>query len=140
VRTPTGTVTFLFTDIEGSTRLWEAEPALMRVALARHDEIVHQAISLQGGYVFATGGDGFSAAFGRPDDGVQAARLAQSGLGAESWPSSPVRVRMGLHTGVADEREGNYFGLTQKGRSAWLTAQTTGAFPPSFHSQRPRRT
>jgi class 3 adenylate cyclase len=62
---PSGTVTFLFTDIEGSTRLWEERPDEMRAALARHDEILRATIEGNGGYVFATGGDGFAAAFAR---------------------------------------------------------------------------
>ena len=61
--TPTGTVTFLFTDIEGSTRLWEERPVEMRGALAEHDAIVRGAIDAHGGYVFSTGGDGFAVAF-----------------------------------------------------------------------------
>jgi class 3 adenylate cyclase len=62
---PSGTVTFLFSDIEGSTRLWESSPEGMRFALARHDTIVRQAIEGYGGYVFGTGGDGFAAALSR---------------------------------------------------------------------------
>jgi class 3 adenylate cyclase len=70
---PSGTVTFLFTDIEGSTRLWEVVPDEMGGALARHDEIVRRAIEARGGYVFSTGGNGFSAAFQRAGDAVGAA-------------------------------------------------------------------
>ena len=108
---PSGTVTFLFTDIEGSTRLWEAAPELMGAALARHDALVRGAIEAHDGYVFATGGDGFAAAFARPHDAVATAQAAQAALGVEAWPAEAVlRVRMGLHTGVVDERDGNYFG------------------------------
>src|SRR5712691_6570302 len=65
---PTGTVTFLFTDIEGSTRLWEQHPEAMRAALARHDALLRQAIEARGGHVFKTMGDQFCAAFaGAPD-------------------------------------------------------------------------
>ena len=67
---PSGTVTFLFTDIEGSTRLWEEHPDAMRDALARHDEIVRDAIEAHGGYVVKTTGDGFHAAFSAADAGV----------------------------------------------------------------------
>ncbi len=70
VQAPTGTVTFLFTDIEGSTRLWEADGAAMREALARHDAIVRDAVERAGGFVFATGGDGFAVAFSRAGDGA----------------------------------------------------------------------
>ena len=79
---PSGTVTFLFTDIEGSTGLWEERPDEMQVALARHDEVLRSAIEASGGYVFATGGDGFAAAFHRPDDAVEAAVASQVALGA----------------------------------------------------------
>jgi class 3 adenylate cyclase len=104
-------VTFLFTDIEGSTGLWEAAPEAMRAALARHDEIVRGTIEAHGGYVFATGGDGFGAAFGRAHDALAAAGDAQTALAAEVWPDGvALRVRMGLHTGEVDEREGDYFG------------------------------
>src|SRR5580704_10330734 len=70
---PSGTVTFLFTDVEGSTRLWQAAPDAMRRALERHDGIVRDGIESHGGYVFATGGDGFGAAFGRAGDALAAA-------------------------------------------------------------------
>jgi hypothetical protein len=86
VNRPSGTVTFLFTDIEGSTRLWESAPDAMRTSLARHEVIVRGAIEAHGGYVFATGGDGFAAAFARPHDAYAAAETAQAGLGTEVWP------------------------------------------------------
>jgi hypothetical protein len=83
----------------------------MGAALARHDELVRGAIEAHEGYVFATGGDGFAAAFARPHDAVAAAQAAQAALGVEAWPVGVVlRVRMGVHTGVVDERDGNYFG------------------------------
>ena len=108
---PSGTVTFLFTDIEGSTRLWDTAPGDMRAALEGHDAIVRGAIEVHRGYVFATGGDGFAAAFASPIDAVAAAGAAQAALGLESWPEAAMlRVRMGLHTGVVDERGGDYFG------------------------------
>ncbi len=116
---PSGTVTFLFTDIERSTRLWEDHPDEMRGALERHDELVLSAIAGRGGYVFSSGGDGFCAAFGRAEDAVGAAIEAQVSLGAEVWPAeTPLRVRMGVHTGEAHERDGNYFGaaLNRVGR------------------------
>jgi class 3 adenylate cyclase len=108
---PSGTVTFFFTDIEGSTRLWDVAPEAMRAALARHDEIIRSGIESHGGHVFATGGDGFAAAFGRAGDALAAALDAQSTLGAERWPDDvPILVRMGLHTGEVEERGGDYFG------------------------------
>ncbi|MGI9625126.1 MAG: winged helix-turn-helix domain-containing protein, partial [Acidimicrobiales bacterium] len=116
---PTGTVTFLFTDIQGSTRLWRDQPDQMTVALARHDEIVKQAIADHDGYIFSTGGDGFAAAFHRAGDAVGAADRTQRELLNEPWDKlAPIRVRMGIHTGEADERDGDYFGLSvsQAGR------------------------
>ena len=100
VPAPSGTVTFLFTDVVGSTNLWEVAPDAMRVAIARHDALLHAAIDEHGGYVFATGGDGFAAAFARAADAVSAAVAGQAALFAEVWPDSvPLSVRMGLHSG-----------------------------------------
>src|SRR5205823_14476336 len=94
---PAGIVTFLFTDIEGSTRLWEAQQGAMSAALARHDVILRNAIEEHGGYVFKTGGDAFYAAFADASDAVAAALAAQQMLLAEPWPrSAQLRVRMAL--------------------------------------------
>jgi len=95
---PAGTVTFLFTDIEGSTRLWQTAPAAMRQALQRHDAILGVAIDAHRGYVFSTGGDGFAVAFARSGDAVAAAAEAQQALAREPWrEGAEIRVRMGLH-------------------------------------------
>ena len=108
---PSGTVTFMFTDVEGSTRLWETEPEVMQAALSRHDDIVRSTVEQRGGYVFATGGDGFAAAFARPADALEAAVEVQQRLDGQAVTDAcPLRVRMGLHTGVAEERDGDYFG------------------------------
>ena len=104
-------MTFMFTDIEGSTVAWEEHPSAMRVALARHDSILAGAIDAAGGVVFSTGGDGLAAAFSRAHDAVQAALAVQQALGAERWPDGlALLVRMGLQTGEAEERDGDYFG------------------------------
>jgi predicted ATPase len=104
-------LTFLFTDIEGSTRLWEDHPAGMEVALAQHDDIVRGAISSHGGYIFSQAGDGFGARFDDAAGAVDAAVLAREGLAAAGWPDGvTLRVRMGLHTGSAQHRAGDYFG------------------------------
>jgi predicted ATPase/class 3 adenylate cyclase len=104
-------VTFLFTDIENSTALWDQHPAQMRLALERHDRILHDATAANAGFVFSHGGDGIAAAFPRAGDAVAAAVDAQRSLLGEPWPSGvELRVRMGLHTGEADERDGDYFG------------------------------
>jgi predicted ATPase/class 3 adenylate cyclase len=108
---PTGTVTFLFTDLEGSTRLWEQHPAVMKGALARHDEILRGAVEAQGGHVVKTTGDGIHAVFGAAEDAIEAAVAAQRRLGAASWDATgPLRVRMGLHTGSAELRGRDYYG------------------------------
>jgi len=108
---PGGTVTFLFTDIEGSTRLWERHPAEMREALARHDAVLRSAIEAHGGHVFKTVGDAFDAVFSRAVDAVIAAARIQQRLEAEP-PAVPggIRVRVALHTGTAEERDRDYFG------------------------------
>ncbi len=108
---PSGTVTLLFTDVEGSTRLWDTQRDAMAAALRRHDEILRDAIEQVGGYVFKTVGDSFCAAFSATRAGLDAALAAQRNLAAQSWPTSqPIVVRMGLHAGVCEERDGDYFG------------------------------
>lgn len=110
---PSGVVTFLFTDIEGSTALWDRHPSAMRLALERHDELLRSSVETHGGGVFATMGDGFGAVFTRPADAASAALGAQEMLREEAWPvDAPIRVRMGLHSGEAHERDGDYFGPT----------------------------
>ncbi len=108
---PSGTVTFLFTDIQGSTKLWEQAPDAMRLALARHDALLRQSIEVQGGYVFKTIGDAFCAAFPTAAQALEAALTAQLALAVEPWETeTPLLVRMALHTGDAEERGGDYFG------------------------------
>ena len=108
---PTGTLTFCFTDIEGSTQLWEQHPQAMPAALARHDAVVRQAIDTHSGVVFKTVGDGMHAVFARAADALAAALAVQRALHAEPWgETGPLRVRMALHTGAAELRDGDYFG------------------------------
>ena len=110
---PSGTVTFLFTDIEGSSRMWEKSPQTMRTALARHDEVIRSAIETTGGHVFKTMGDAFCAAFPTAPDALEVALSTQRALlvDQEVWgEAGPLLVRMALHTGAAEEREGDYFG------------------------------
>jgi predicted ATPase/class 3 adenylate cyclase len=97
---PQGTVTFLFTDLEGSTRRWETHPAGMRDALARHDAIVRGAIESHGGMVFSAMGDGMAAVFASAREAVRAVLAAQQGLAAEDWAevAGPLAARMGLLT------------------------------------------
>src|SRR5438093_5083537 len=83
----------------------------MRAALARHDSIVRSAIGVHDGYVFSTGGDGVAAAFARAGDAAAAAIEIQGALRSEEWPEDiDICVRIGMHTGEADERSGDYFG------------------------------
>ena len=110
---PSGTVTFLFTDIEGSTRLWQNQPPRMQAALARHDELLRCCVESNGGHVFKTVGDAFYAAFPTAPQALEAAVQAQRSLSREPWePECPIRVRMALHTGSAEERGGDYYGTT----------------------------
>jgi predicted ATPase len=106
-------VTFLFTDVEGSTRLWQVDREAMASALALHDAIVQGAVESHRGYVFSTAGDSFGAAFWTPDEALAAADSTQATLAEVVWPEPIViRVRMGVHTGTATERAGDYFGPT----------------------------
>jgi len=98
---PSGTVTFLFTDIEGSTKLAQEHPDEMPALLARHQEILHQAIQSQNGYVFQIIGDAFCAAFHSATDALNAALEAQQVLQSEAWTPASIKVRMGIHTGGA---------------------------------------
>ncbi|HZO58826.1 MAG TPA: adenylate/guanylate cyclase domain-containing protein [Solirubrobacterales bacterium] len=107
------TLTFLFTDIEGSTRLWEQHQKAMKLALERHDAIMRTAVESSRGQVVKTIGDGFMAVFDSAVDGVCACLGAQQDLVSEPWgETGPLRVRMGLHAGEAAAREGDYFGPT----------------------------
>jgi class 3 adenylate cyclase len=113
---PTGIVTFVFTDIEGSTRLWEQRSQAMPVALARHDAIVRGAIEDHDGAVFRTGGDAFYAAFGCAPAALSAVLATQLALAAEPWGASGLadgellRVRIALHTSQIALRDGDYMG------------------------------
>ena len=108
---PSGLLTFLFTDIEGSTAAWEAAPTTMPSVLARHDSLLRESFDDHSGFVFATGGDGFAVAFSRVSDAIGSATVAQRAIRAEPWPGEvDIKVRMGMHTGEADERDHDYFG------------------------------
>jgi predicted ATPase/class 3 adenylate cyclase len=116
---PSGTVTFLYTDIEGSTALWEQQPQAMRAAVARHDALLRDAIAAHDGHLFRTVGDGLCAAFATAPDALAAALAAQQALQVEDWHTlEPLRVRLALHTGAAESRAGDYVGscLNRVGR------------------------
>jgi TolB-like protein/class 3 adenylate cyclase/tetratricopeptide (TPR) repeat protein len=104
---PTGTVTFLFTDIEGSTQLWQQHPEAMAQALERHHALLSQAIEAYDGYVFQIIGDAFCAAFHKPLNGLQAALAAQRALNQADWGEiGSLKVRMALHTGAVEVQPG----------------------------------
>ncbi len=110
---PTGTVTFWFTDVGGSTALWEEDPEGMRQAMRQHDALVERVVEAHGGQLVKPRGEGDShfVVFTRASDAVAAACALQQALDAESWPLPvPLRVRMALHTGEADLRAGDYYG------------------------------
>ena len=107
---PSGTVTFLFTDIEGSTKMAQEHRASWERLRARHHAIVRPAFESHDGYVFEIVGDAFCAAFHRPADALRAALEAQRQLQSEPWGDAPLRVRMGIHTGVAEPEGHGYRG------------------------------
>ncbi|OBG83692.1 hypothetical protein A5698_06340 [Mycobacterium sp. E136] len=96
---PSGTVTFLMTDLEGSTRMWEQDPEAMKAAMVRHDELLEKTVAEHNGFVFSRMGDGMAAAFATAVDAVRAAAAFESALADQSWPTArPLRARAGLHT------------------------------------------
>jgi len=113
---PSGTVTFLFTDIEGSTKLSQQYPDAMPALLARHHEILNQAIEAHNGFIFRVIGDSFSASFHNANNALHAALDAQRLLHNETWSPVPIKVRMGIHTGTAqleiENKENTYSGYT----------------------------
>ena len=122
---PTGTVSFLFSDVAGSTRLWEADRDGMAASLIAHDRILESAIADLGGYVFSSAGDSFAAAFTTPLAALGAAMRAQLGLLDEAWEGPAIRVRIGVHTGTSYERAGDYFG-PDVNRAARVMAAANG--------------
>ncbi|MBV6451241.1 MAG: hypothetical protein MHPDNHAH_01972 [Anaerolineales bacterium] len=124
---PAGTVTFLFTDIQGSTRLWQEKPVGMSVAHARHNSILRTAIESNHGYVFQVIGDAFCAAFHTPGDALRAALEAQKKLHGGEWGEAVIKVRMGIHTGEAELQEGgDYRGFLTLSRLQRLMSAAHG--------------
>jgi class 3 adenylate cyclase len=133
---PSDTVTFLFTDLEGSTRRWEDDADAMRVAVARHDVLLEDAIISQGGMVFSRMGDGMAAAFGSAPQGIAAAVDAQLALAAESWGAiGPLRARMGLHAGegtvVGEQHDSQPLNRCARLMAVAHGGQVVSAFPVS---------
>jgi predicted ATPase/class 3 adenylate cyclase/Tfp pilus assembly protein PilF len=109
---PSGTVTFLFTDIEGSTRRWESNAQAMQLAFSRQEAILRQTIDANGGYAYKMIGDAFQAAFPTASQALRSAIDAQLALHSESWPEEigEIKVRMALHSGATEERADDYVG------------------------------
>ncbi|HZJ25159.1 MAG TPA: adenylate/guanylate cyclase domain-containing protein, partial [Anaerolineales bacterium] len=124
IHLPSGTVTFLFTDIEGSTQLWEKYPEAMKAALAKHDSILRAAIESNNGHVIKTTGDGVHAVFSTILDAIHAAISAQHSLQSQI-SNLQIKVRMGLHTGEAELRSGDYYGQALN-RAARMTSAGHG--------------
>jgi class 3 adenylate cyclase len=124
----TRAVTFLLTDIEGSTAAWEADADAMAVALARHDEIVEQVVTSRGGRLVKTRGEGDAtfSVFDRPSASAAAAIELQEAIGHEPWAlAEPMRIRVALHTGEVELRDGDYFGRAVN-RAARLRSLAAG--------------
>ena len=123
---PPSVTTFLFTDIEGSTRLWEREPERMRPALALHDAIARSAVEAHRGTVVKTTGDGIHAVFDDPVDAVEATlQLQQALLDPDATAGIPLRVRCGLHLGAVERRDNDFFG-TPVNRTARIMSAAHG--------------
>ncbi len=121
---PEGTVTFLFTNVEGSTRLWDLFPAVMPGAINRHEEILRGSINRLNGIVIKTTGDGLYAVFSSTIDAVQAALSCQRELAQETWnpKTGRLRIRIALHSGTAELRGGNYYGANVNRAARLLSA------------------
>jgi predicted ATPase/class 3 adenylate cyclase len=133
---PTGTITFLFTDVEGSTKLWERNPEAMSKALSHHDELIRNVVEAHDGFVFKTVGDAFYVAFSPAAEAVEAAIDAQKSLLSEEWEETgPLKVRIALHTGTAEERGGDYFGPTLNRAARLLSAGHGGQVLLSLSTQ-----
>ncbi len=128
---PVGTVTFLSTDIEGSTKLWQEHPSAMAGALSRHHALLHESIAAHGGYVFQIIGDAFCASFSTANDGLEATLSAQRLLATENWGEvGAIRVRMALHTGRGEVKVGDY---TSGEYSSGLTLSRTARMLSAGH-------
>jgi predicted ATPase/class 3 adenylate cyclase len=126
----------LFTDIEGSTKLWERDPEAMSKALSRHDELLREHVEAHGGFVFKTVGDAFYVAFSSAPEAVEVALEAQRSLLAEKWEQTgSLRVRMALRTGTAEERGADYFGPTLNRVARLLSAGHGGQILISLSTQ-----
>ncbi|HEX6032992.1 MAG TPA: adenylate/guanylate cyclase domain-containing protein [Anaerolineales bacterium] len=136
---PSGIVTFLFTDIENSTRLWEQHPQGMCTAHERHNQILRTAIASNQGFVFQVVGDAFCAAFHGAGDAARAAVKSQLDLNAENWKNAPIKGRMGNHTGEAEYEtaHGSYNGYISMSRvQRFMSAGCGGQVLLSFSAHK----
>lgn len=122
---PSGVVTFVFSDIEGSTRLWESDPEAMRRSLNRHDDLVSGMVEGAGGRIFKHTGDGFGAAFASVTSALESAARVAAAFADEAWPGPPLSIRLGVHSGEADPQSGDYFGPAVN-RAARVTDAANG--------------
>ena len=130
-------LTFLFTDIEGSTRLWELHPEAMRRALADHDDLLRKIVEAHDGRVFKHSGDGAFCVFGIATDALGAAADAQRRLGEVVHPDiGPLKVRMAIHTGEVEERDGDFFGQVLNRTARLLSVAHGGQVVVSLVAQR----
>jgi hypothetical protein len=134
---PTGTISFLFTDIEGSSRLWQQYPLALGKAVARHDGLLQAAVIENHGHVVKMRGDGLHAVFAAAQDAVAAAVAGQRALQAEEWDAGIGRmpVRMGGHSGSAQLRDGDYFGPTVNRAAAALREQIEAPMLPDEQTE-----
>ncbi len=123
---PTGAVTFLFTDIEGSTRLSQEFPETLPAALGKYNSIMHEAIESHNGFVFKITGDAFCCAFANGDDAVKAAVMAQKNLSTEKWDDAVIKIRIGIHSGNAEWNGSNYMGYITLARTQRVMACAYG--------------
>ena len=122
--------TFLFTDLEGSTQLWQQQPEAMKIALARHDALLRSAVESCNGQVVKTTGDGLHAVFASSLDSLNACLKAQFSLQDEPWgETGPLKVRMGLHAGEAQLRGGDYYGTVTSHRPGAVWRNLEGRPP-----------
>ncbi len=126
MNTPTGTVTFLFTDIEGSTKLSQDFPDTIQSLLEKHNNILNSAVESNNGFVFKIIGDAFCCAFDKAEDAVKAAVEAQRDLGSENWEGAEIKVRMGIHSGAAEWTGNNYSGYVTLARSQRVMSTAYG--------------
>ncbi|HAY33228.1 MAG TPA: tetratricopeptide repeat protein [Ignavibacteria bacterium] len=126
MNTPTGTVTFLFTDIEGSTKLSQEFPDTIQSLLEKHNNILNSAVESNNGFVFKIIGDAFCCAFDKAEDAVKAAVEAQTALGSINWEGADIKVRMGIHSGAAEWTDNNYSGYVTLARSQRVMSTAYG--------------